>query len=433
MFLRLKKSSIYFLRSSIVSIFAIVSLKFIRTLNLASYKMISSMEEKSIDRKSEKLGYPMYEEDEIDLYELWVVLKKRFRVILLTLVIFIAGAVAYVFIAPPVYKTEAVIFPIGGEKTNLPSILEGLPVPLPSVADKVTVESVLKSRTLRERVIEKLNLMPVLFKDLWDESRNTWRQDLEPEDIPTILDGAELLEDLISVSSNKKTGTITFSVEFPEDPHMAYKIAQVSLEEAYKILNEKSWSLAKKHRIFLENQIKEVLNKQKVLEEVYLKFIKGEIKEVPIVVDERFISKIFKESLNYENNDKFDIPGNLKQNLERNIPIAKGMNRNLPEYQFNYQKLQWQFEVLKNLLSTLFQQYQIAKANEVKESVSFQIIDPPYIPQKPAKPKKALILAVSFVSGLFTGIFLAFFKEWLNNARKRYSENVEGQENESVS
>jgi len=36
-----------------------------------------------------------------------------------------------------------------------------------------------------------------------------------------------------------------------------------------------------------------------------------------------------------------------------------------------------------------------------------------------------LIISVSLVSGLFLGTFLAFFFEWLDQARKRYEE-VEG-------
>ncbi|WP_197460563.1 GNVR domain-containing protein, partial [Thermodesulfatator autotrophicus] len=44
----------------------------------------------------------------------------------------------------------------------------------------------------------------------------------------------------------------------------------------------------------------------------------------------------------------------------------------------------------------------------------------PVVPNKPYKPKKLLIVAVAMVSGLFLGVFLAFFVEWLENARKRY-------------
>ena len=73
----------------------------------------------------------------------------------------------------------------------------------------------------------------------------------------------------------------------------------------------------------------------------------------------------------------------------------------VPQYQFNYQKLQWQLDLLKNVLSTLFQQYEIAKQKEMREEPAFQVLDAPYVPNKPSKPKKLLITVVGFFSGLF--------------------------------
>ncbi|EDP75562.1 Wzz/FepE/Etk N-terminal domain-containing protein [Hydrogenivirga sp. 128-5-R1-1] len=51
----------------------------------------------------------LYYEDEIDLYELWLKLKKRWRVILVTVVVFIAASVTYLFITKPVYRTSFLI------------------------------------------------------------------------------------------------------------------------------------------------------------------------------------------------------------------------------------------------------------------------------------------------------------------------------------
>jgi uncharacterized protein involved in exopolysaccharide biosynthesis len=91
------------------------------------------------------------------------------------------------------------------------------------------------------------------------------------------------------------------------------------------------------------------------------------------------------------------------------------------------EKLKLQMQIASQLLSTLTQQYELAKAQELKEKVSFQIIDPPYVPDpdKPYKPKKALIVALGLISGLFLGIFMAFFKEWLENVKRRRAQNEE--------
>jgi uncharacterized protein involved in exopolysaccharide biosynthesis len=95
------------------------------------------------------------------------------------------------------------------------------------------------------------------------------------------------------------------------------------------------------------------------------------------------------------------------------------------DYQLNLQRLQTQMDIVKKLLVTLVNEYEMAKAQEMKEQVSFQVLDPPYIPdeRKPYKPKKKLMIAVALVSGLFLGVFAAFFKEWLDNVRKRYRED----------
>ncbi len=371
--------------------------------------------------------YPNYpaEDDEIDLYELWLILKKRFKTVIATVAIFTILGILYIVITPPIYKTEAKIFPlIGNEKSSIASIIGDLPITLPGMnPSTLTVETILNSRTLKERVITNLNLLPELFPSLWDNATKSWK---EPEEAPTILDGVKKLDKLISISSDKKTGTITISVEFPRHPEMTYLIANAILMETQKILDEKTWTLSKKYRIFLEKQIDLVLNKLKLLEEVYKKFLKGEIKEVPIIISEEFI----RELKNYQ--EQLGENGNRKKLTELKIFQLKLMQmkknlqnpadfRNIPDYQFNYQRLEWQLNLIQKLLQTLFRQYEIAKQNEMKEKIAFQIVDPPYIPdkRKPDKPKKALILAVSTISGLFLGIFLAFFMEWLNNVKNR--------------
>jgi LPS O-antigen subunit length determinant protein (WzzB/FepE family) len=52
----------------------------------------------------------------------------------------------------------------------------------------------------------------------------------------------------------------------------------------------------------------------------------------------------------------------------------------------------------------------------------FEISVEPKIPEKPSKPKPALIVAVSLISGLFLGIFIALFTEWLQTARSHHTQ-----------
>lgn len=338
-----------------------------------------------------------YDDDEIDLYELWLTLKKRKKTVLLTTLFFIIISVAYALLATPVYRTESTLVPLGESSTGMSSLLASLPILIPAQTEGLSVDVVLKSRTVKEELIKKFNLLPLLFKDEWDEETKSWK---DSEDAPTILDGVEKLEDLISVGKDKETGVINFAVLFPEDYQMPYKLANEALKITDRILNEKSAKLARLYTAYIKMQLDKAKKKYKLLEKIYQDFLKGKIRDVPFIFDENDVKLI----------EKFKGKTNLPTSFV-----------NLPEYKFNMEKLKLQMQIASQLLSTLTQQYELAKAQELKEKVSFQIVDPPYVPKPddPYKPKKKLIVALGLISGLFIGVFLAFFKEWLENVKTR--------------
>ena len=399
------------------------------------------MEKKNIDKEYIS-SYA--EEDEIDLYELWLVLKKRRRWVWGFTLAFLLVALIYVLTAPPVYKTEATLMPLGGKSKGLGSLaaiasLAGFSIP--TSQSGITVEAVLKSRTLREEVIKKLHLLPLLFPDKWDPVKKKWK-----EEAPTLYDGQRKLKDLISVSTDRKTGVLTLSVEFKKHPKVAYEIAKEALEVAQEILNEKAFTIARRYRIYVGERLKDAEKMLKKTEKIYKEFLSGKIKEIPLIGPEEDFEKYGKikgklfakqaklkalEESKYSSKEKIRKLRKEIINLKRKLQNLKSrLNANYiaaPEYLWNLKKLQARMEIAIGLYETLLKEYELAKAKEMQEQISFQIIDPPYIPEKkhPYKPKKKLIVAVAGVSGVFLGIFAAFFKEWLDNVRNRYKEEEE--------
>jgi uncharacterized protein involved in exopolysaccharide biosynthesis len=55
----------------------------------------------------------------------------------------------------------------------------------------------------------------------------------------------------------------------------------------------------------------------------------------------------------------------------------------------------------------------------------FEVVDEPVFPHKPYKPKRKLIVAVSFVTSLFLAVFLVFFFQFVQKAREK---NIASQE-----
>ena len=60
----------------------------------------------------------------------------------------------------------------------------------------------------------------------------------------------------------------------------------------------------------------------------------------------------------------------------------------------------------------------MAKIEEAKKGITFQVIDRAIPPEKKIKPKRRQKVMFAGVVSLFAGIFLVFFLEYLENLKK---------------
>jgi uncharacterized protein involved in exopolysaccharide biosynthesis len=196
-------------------------------------------------------GEPLEYDDEINLLDLLLVLLKRKWFIIGFAVLSGIVAVGITLLMTDIYRSDATILPREEEKTAssmLSSALGGLggvvagELGLGGSGSLEKLQVVLQSRYLAERVIQKYDLLSTLFPDAWDQAAKKWKTkkwfgllDMEP---PTIQSGVKkLIEDLLTVASDSKMGTLKVSFE-DKNPEKAKTVTEYLLIETSETMRE---------------------------------------------------------------------------------------------------------------------------------------------------------------------------------------------------
>ena len=307
--------------------------------------------------------YPqMIEEDEIDLLELWnIIWQGKWFITGFTLICTLIAVYVTLYVLPVTYKSEAVLMPANSESEGgkLSALLGSLPINLPGAAGSKTdkILAFLKSRNLQQRLIGKYNLLPVLYKNLWDQKNKKWKVD-DPKKIPTVIKAIQsnALEPSFQVEKDKKSGLIKISWE-SEDPKFAALMLKRVINELQHYLDNEYESDAKREREFVQKQL------EKATQE--LEFWESQVPNKTLT-----LSRITRERL-----------------------------------------------AAQTVYTELRKQLELAKIAEAKELITFKVLDPPFVPETKYKPKRTLICAVTMVTSGFLAIFLVFFIRFIKSAK----------------
>lgn len=317
-------------------------------------------------------------DDEINLLDYWRVVWKRKVLIVLIGFITVTATAFHTLSIKDIYQSTAVITPIsskeggGGGLSALAQSFGGLPgISLPGSSSASEIVNLLKSNILREKVIERYNLLPVLFYEKWDDEKKDWKkgeksgftlnplvliqkvvaavkpktQNPKPktqdDGIPTIWDGLRTLNGIVKVNNNAKDSTITISVEF-YDPEAAEKMVEYFLATLTDHMSGEAKRVARTNRKYIEEQL-------------------------------------------WATTD----------------PLIK--------------------QKLYNLIA---QQIETSMMSEVKENFAFKVIDPPKVPDKRIKPKRTHIVMRNLIVSLFAGVLLVFFLEYIEKVRSQGGKDV---------
>ena len=175
---------------------------------------------------------------------------------------------------------------------------------------------------------------------------------------------------LIGIEEDAKTSILTLSINASE-PELAAEINQALIDELDAHQRQYNKSKTSDAKQFIETQI---MNTEKEL----------------MAAEE-----------------------NLKVFMDRNRRIE-----NSPALQLQQQRLGREVTVLIGVFTTLKQQLETTKIEEVKESDYVVVLDSPEIPLRRSKPKKKIIVILAGLLGLGLGILVAIVKERFNNGNK---------------
>lgn len=316
----------------------------------------------------------------VQLMDFWLVVKRRKRFIGRFVLSVLVLTVVSTLLMEDVYQATAVISPIAGKDTGgtlstlaqqfggiAGASLLGVP------ASATDIMNFLNSKILREKIIERNNLLPALFPDQWDWKQNRWKEGLlggislnpltyvgkavqvlqpaqmprkpiKDERVPDTWDGLRKLDDMVTVKNNMDENSITVAVCHP-DPDMAAKIVEYFLTALNDHMSSEARRVVLVNRKYLEEQL-----------------------------------------------DKTADPF-----------------------------------IRQNIYNMIAQQIERSMTAEAKENFAFKVIDPPRAPDRTFKPKRMQIVLVSLFLSLFVAVAVVFVLEnlegWKIFLKERENEN----------
>jgi len=354
------------------------------------------------------------EQQEINILEYWDVLKRGFRTIVLITFVATSLSIGISLVLPKTYRAEAMLMPLGGTKMGvsaavaqmgLGGLLGGL---TGGSSNSIQIMAILKSRTLAEKIIEKDNLLPVLFSKKWDAEEKKWKGDA-----PTMEEAVNKLRQDVSFVEDKKDQTILLSAEF-RDPNLTADVVNDFIKELALHINQNTFTMAKKNRIFIEGQLErnkmELLSAGKELTSFYS--ANKVSNAVPTVDVDVAVKKAVDSSADNagQGDDRLD---ELQRQLEDvNRQLTDTVVKQVPQ-QVYLQYLTLRQDLLGKVNVLLTQQYEMAKIEESKEDLTFQVIDWAEVPIKRFKPQRSRIVVTAFVMSGLIAVFFVFFREYI--------------------
>ena len=357
---------------------------------------------------------------QMNIADIFYILVKWRKFIILNLLIFVIVAIVIAFLLPVQYTSRGSVLPPGGDDASslgLLSLLTDLPVNIPSLPGISRPGgihlAILRSRTVNEAVINKLNLKGHFEIKLMTDALLR---------LGSITDFDITEENVLVIQATEKS------------PELAQQIVITFMEELDRINQKVKRTTAKNNREFLEKRLSETedqLNqaadrmrefqtKNKVLSiEEQLRTaiemaaeIRSQLalKEVELHLAEKRMEPSHPTILQIRSHLK-----ELEKQLDK-IEKGTGLDSSsfvipfskVPDLGMKFAFLTKDLEVYKAIYTLLYQQVEQARIQEKKDTPTLRVLDSPSLPDKKSKPQRRLIVMLAVLLSILVSFFLIF-------------------------
>lgn len=306
----------------------------------------------------------------ISITEVFEIIANNIKLIFIVpTVITIYSVINIQFFTKPTYVSTSKIVSSGASNSGVSQAAGlaaqfGISLGATQIGPKWIYSEMIESRDIAKKIlartinVEKRGKSKTLYQIiLEDEVKN---DDKEKRDFIAY----EALMSMIEITEDKRTGIITLGVK-SHDKYLAYQLNKIIIEELDNHQREYNSTLTARGRNFIEERIIQTEKELSLAEEALKKF--------------------------RESNRRIE---------------------NSPGLLLDQQRLDREVVVLTGVFTTLKQQLETTKIEQVKESDYVIIVNPPNIPLYYTSPKKRQYVILAGLYGISFALFLSFLKHY---------------------
>lgn len=374
------------------------------------------------------------EEDEIDLFELFGVLKKHYKLVLIMPLIVAILVALYSLTMPNYYKSSATLY-VQSKSGGLNSVLSSIPMAgmlgLGQSSDSGYLEAFLKSNTMSGIIIQKFGI-----------ATNTAIVGPNPKPASEVKydDLLNIVNKTVSIGNDAKSGLITISAE-TMDANLSAQITNSYIEHLTRFANEPQ----RKKLLFLSEQLAQVTKDLNEAQESLKKFqdenkmftleeyAKSIVERMTKLQTEKFSTEVSMQTQDRLMQSFGSMPELIKlealkvaeatriKAINDEISVTQTAMESLPKLALEFARLRVALSVKEKLFTMITEQHELAKIAIADESAAFDVIDSPLVPELKSKPKRATMVILAGLLAGVIGVFSSFLIEFIQKRKQKES------------